>query len=90
MTQVQTAYRWRTCDLDSRPDTPWLRYEIIAGELIVSHRPHLEHAEILGKFRPRSRVRQTRVRHWAGESGDFGLYADHARLFRTPALRGRG
>jgi Uma2 family endonuclease len=47
MMQTQAAYRWRTCDLDSLPDTPWLRYEIIDGELIVSRRPHLEHSEIL-------------------------------------------
>ena len=47
MTQTRTAYRWRTCDLDSLPDTPWLRYEIIDGELIVSTRPHLQHSEII-------------------------------------------
>jgi len=47
MTQTRTAYRWRTCDLDSLPDTPWLRYEIIDGELIVSRRPHLQHSEIM-------------------------------------------
>jgi Uma2 family endonuclease len=47
MTQTRTAYRWRTCDLDTLPDTPWLRYEIIDGELIVSRRPHLQHSEIL-------------------------------------------
>jgi Uma2 family endonuclease len=47
MTQTRTAYRWRTCDLESLPDTPWLRYEIIDGELIVSSRPHLQHSEII-------------------------------------------
>jgi Uma2 family endonuclease len=47
MTQVRTAYRWRTSDLDRLPDTPWLRYEIIDGELIVSRRPHLQHSEII-------------------------------------------
>src|SRR4029450_5856603 len=47
MTQSRTAYRWRTGDLDSLPDTPWLRYEIIDGELIVSTRPHLQHSEII-------------------------------------------
>ena len=47
MIQARTAYRWRTCDLDSLPDTPWLRYEIIDGELIVSRRPHLQHSKIL-------------------------------------------
>ena len=47
MPQTRTAYRWRTGDLDSLPDTPWLRYEIIDGELIVSRRPHLQHSEIM-------------------------------------------
>lgn len=47
MPQTRTAYRWRTCDLESLPDTPWLRYEIIDGELIVSTRPHLQHSEII-------------------------------------------
>src|SRR5919108_3488780 len=47
MTQVREAYRWRTSDLDRLPDTPWLRYEIINGELIVSRRPHLQHSEII-------------------------------------------
>ena len=47
MIQTRTAYRWKTCDLDSLPDTPWLRYEIIDGELIVSRHPHLQHSEIV-------------------------------------------
>ena len=47
MTQVRVAYRWRSADLDRLPDTPWLRYEIIDGELIVSRRPHLQHSEII-------------------------------------------
>jgi Uma2 family endonuclease len=50
MTQVRAAYRWRTSDLDRLPDTPWLRYEIIDGELIVSRRPHLQHSEIIVKL----------------------------------------
>jgi Uma2 family endonuclease len=48
MSQVRVAYRWKTSDLDRLPDDPWLRFEIIAGELIVSRRPHLQHAEIIG------------------------------------------
>jgi Uma2 family endonuclease len=47
MSQVRTAYRWKTSDLDRLPDDPWLRFEIIDGELIVSRRPHLQHAEII-------------------------------------------
>jgi Uma2 family endonuclease len=47
MSQVRAAYRWRTSDLDRLPDDPWLRFEIINGELIVSRRPHLQHSEII-------------------------------------------
>ena len=50
MTQVSTVYRWRTCDLDRLPDIPWLRFEIIDGELIVLRRPHLKHAEIITRL----------------------------------------
>jgi Uma2 family endonuclease len=47
MSQVRVAYRWKTSDLDRLPDDPWLRFEIIDGELIVSRRPHLQHSEII-------------------------------------------
>ncbi len=53
MSQVRVAYRWKTSDFDRLPDDPWLRFEIIDGELIVSRRPHLQHSEIiitLGSF----------------------------------------
>lgn len=65
MTQVREAYRWRTSDLDRLPDDPWLRYEIINGELIVSRRSHLQHAEIIGTLisflRPVVRARGGKV-----------------------------
>jgi hypothetical protein len=48
MSQARVAYRWKTSDLDRLPDDPWLRFEIIAGELIVSRRPYLQHSEIIG------------------------------------------
>ncbi len=47
MSQVRVAYRWKTSDLDRLPDDPWLRFEIIDGELIVSRCPHLQHSEII-------------------------------------------
>ncbi len=47
MVQTQTAYRWKTSDLDRLPDDPFLQYEIIDGELLVSRRPHLDHSEIM-------------------------------------------
>lgn len=50
MVQTQTAYRWKTSDLDHLPDDPFLQYEIIDGELFVSRRPHLDHARILSNL----------------------------------------
>jgi Uma2 family endonuclease len=50
MAQTQTAYRWKTSDLDRLPDDPFLQYEIIDGELFVSRRPHLHHARILSNL----------------------------------------
>jgi Uma2 family endonuclease len=48
---MQTAsaggYRWKTSDLKRLPEEPFLSYEIIDGELIVSRKPHLRHAAII-------------------------------------------
>jgi Uma2 family endonuclease len=49
-TLVTSRYRWKTKDLDQLPEEPFLSYEIIDGELIVSRRPHLRHAAIIGKL----------------------------------------
>jgi Uma2 family endonuclease len=48
-TLVASGYRWKTKDLERLPEEPFLSYEIIDGELIVSRRPHLRHAAIIGK-----------------------------------------
>lgn len=50
MVQTQTAYRWKTSDLERLPDDPFLQYEIIDGELFVSRRPHLHHARIMSNL----------------------------------------
>jgi Uma2 family endonuclease len=50
MAQTQTAYRWKTSDLDRLQDDPLLQYEIIDGELLVSRRPHLHHARIMSNL----------------------------------------
>lgn len=53
MSRLQTAYRWKTSDFDRLPDDPLLRYEIIDGDLVMSRRPPLHHAEMimtLGSF----------------------------------------
>jgi hypothetical protein len=47
---VASGYRWKTKDLAWLPEEPFLSYEIIDGELIVSRKPHLRHAAIIGKL----------------------------------------
>jgi Uma2 family endonuclease len=47
---VVGSYRWKTKDLERLPEEPFLSYEIIDGELIVSRKPHLRHAAIIGKL----------------------------------------
>ena len=53
---IVNSYRWKSKDLERLPDEPFLTYEIIDGELIVSRQPHLRHGEIIGAvceyFRP--------------------------------------
>jgi Uma2 family endonuclease len=49
-TPVVSGYRWKTKDLERLPEEPFLSYEIIDGELIVSRKPHLRHAAIIGKL----------------------------------------
>src|SRR5919108_4774940 len=46
-TLVANGYRWKTKDLERLPEEPFLSYEIIDGELIVSRKPHLRHAAII-------------------------------------------
>jgi Uma2 family endonuclease len=45
---LASGYRWKTKDLERLPEEPFLSYEIIDGELIVSRKPHLRHAAIIG------------------------------------------
>jgi Uma2 family endonuclease len=55
-TSTASGYRWKSKDLDRLPDEPFLTYEIIDGELIVSRQPHLRHGIIIANisqlFRP--------------------------------------
>ncbi len=44
------TYRWKSKDLERLPDEPFLTYEIIDGELIVSRQPHLRHGAIIAKL----------------------------------------
>jgi Uma2 family endonuclease len=49
-TPIVSGYRWKSKDLERLPEEPFLSYEIIDGELIVSRKPHLRHAAIIGKL----------------------------------------
>jgi hypothetical protein len=46
-TSTTSGYRWKSQDLDRLPDEPFLTYEIIDGELLVSQQPHLRHGMII-------------------------------------------
>jgi len=46
-TPIASGYRWKSKDLERLPDEPYLTYEIIDGELIVSRQPHLRHGRII-------------------------------------------
>jgi Uma2 family endonuclease len=43
MAETSAGVRWTVADLDSFPDDPWKRYEIIDGELFVSRAPGDDH-----------------------------------------------
>jgi Uma2 family endonuclease len=49
-TLVTSGYRWKTKDLERLPEEPFLSYEIIDGELMVSRKPHLRHTAIIRKL----------------------------------------
>jgi Uma2 family endonuclease len=49
-TSVASGYRWKSRDLGRLPDEPFLTYEIIDGELIVSRQPHLRHGVIIARI----------------------------------------
>jgi len=52
----KNSYRWKSEDLERLPDEPFLTFEIIDGDLIVSRQPHLRHGAIIAAvcqhFRP--------------------------------------
>lgn len=54
---------WTTQDLDSIPDDGgWKRYEIVSGELLVTHAPHARHQSAASKINIRLGV-------WSEETG---------------------
>lgn len=50
MTLANDALRWTTRDVEALPDTEWIRYEIIGGELCVTRAPHHGHQYTVGRI----------------------------------------
>jgi Uma2 family endonuclease len=48
--KVSVGFRITSADLEALPDIPGIRYEIIDGELHVSHQPTLGHQHVGGKM----------------------------------------
>ncbi|MBF2049549.1 MAG: Uma2 family endonuclease [Elainella sp. C42_A2020_010] len=50
-TSNQASYqRWTSADLELLPDSEWKRYEIVAGELLMTRAPHLGHQDAIGRI----------------------------------------
>ena len=47
---IPTSRRWTTADLEALEYDEWNRYEIIDGELFVTHAPHLNHQNSIGEI----------------------------------------
>jgi Uma2 family endonuclease len=47
---ISTSRRWTTADLEALEYDEWNRYEIIDGDLFVTHAPHLNHQNSMGKI----------------------------------------
>lgn len=47
---VTNSVRWTVHDLELLPENPWVRYEIIDGELFVTEAPHWNHQQTCGKI----------------------------------------
>jgi len=65
---IPTSRKWTTADLELLEYDEWNRYEIIDGELFVTHAPHLNHQNSIGKIYAKllSWSQQTRL----GEQGN--------------------
>lgn len=50
MTSTTSRVCWTTQDLESLPDNPWIRYEIIDGDLFVTRSPHHQHQHVIGRL----------------------------------------
>ena len=70
---VTNPIRWTVRDLDVMPDDGgWKRYEIIDGELFVTHAPHIRHQSAAGKIHVRLEI-------WSEETG-------LGSAFQTPGI----
>ncbi|MEO1388921.1 MAG: Uma2 family endonuclease [Cyanobacteria bacterium J06634_6] len=46
VTQPKTSVRWTTRDIEALPQSEWVTYEIIDGELFVTKSPHRRHQQV--------------------------------------------
>lgn len=70
---VANAVRWTVQDLEAMPDDGgWKRYEVVDGELFVSHAPHIFHQSAAGQL-------QVALGNWSDES-------DLGRVFHAPGV----
>lgn len=70
---IADSLLWTTRDLEVMPDHGgWQRYEIVAGELLVTRAPHLRHQDAAGNL-------QVALSLWSKRSG-------LGRVFQTPGV----
>ncbi len=70
---ITSSRLWTVADLDTLPDDGgWTRYEIVEGELIVTHAPHFRHQGAASKL-------HTRLENWSEQTG-------LGRSFEVPGL----
>jgi Uma2 family endonuclease len=50
MSEASTGVRWTIQDVEAFPDSEWIRYEIIGGELFVTRSPHHKHQQVTGRI----------------------------------------
>ncbi len=73
MSQAATPIQWTLSDLEGLPDTG-SRYEIVAGELIVTRAPHLDHQDVIGLI-------YARLLAWSLENGSGKPYLTPGLIF---------
>ena len=50
MNPTTSGVRWTIRDMEALPESEWVRYEIIDGELFVTRSPHHKHQQLAGRI----------------------------------------